>query len=240
MIKIAERFIKTYEKILDWEWFDNPKMVSVWITCLVMANWKDGEYHGVKVPRGSFVTSYEHLSTITGISKTTIRNCLKRLENGNQIVLNSERRWTTISIVNYDKYQSFNDEVGTITEHKRISNGFQTDFKRISNGTNSRIIEYKNNRMKESVKESADALPSHGTQGGLCERFNEFWEMYPNKKYKDRTMDIWASQGLDAKADEIIANVKERIQYGDHDSNSLTYLENEEYKIRADKDRASY
>lgn len=42
-------------------------------------------------------------------------------------------------------------------------------------------------------------------------RFDEFWQAYPSKRDKKKARDKWKSKRLDAKADEIISDVKTRI-----------------------------
>lgn len=45
----------------------------------------------------------------------------------------------------------------------------------------------------------------------LSDRFPEFWDEYPNKKGKADALKAWKRKGLDKIADEIIADVKDRI-----------------------------
>jgi len=42
------------------------------------------------------------------------------------------------------------------------------------------------------------------------DRFADFWDVYPRKVKKVEARKVWASKKLDAKADELIADVKER------------------------------
>lgn len=42
-------------------------------------------------------------------------------------------------------------------------------------------------------------------------RFNEFWDLYPIKNGAKKSREMWAGQGLDEKADQILADVRHRI-----------------------------
>ena len=51
-------------------------------------------------------------------------------------------------------------------------------------------------------------------QGG-SERFDEFWEVYPKKRAKKDALAKWKRKGLDKIADQLIADVKNRIENDD-------------------------
>lgn len=141
-------FIKLHRSLLEWEWHDDESMLSLFIHCLMLANWKDGRYHGRLIPRGSFVTSNQHLANITGLSKTTVHRCLHKLQETGEISLKVERFYTIVSVRNYAVFQQSDDEgwnaSGTQMEHKRNTNGTQTEP----------IEESKKVRKKEVIKKN--------------------------------------------------------------------------------------
>lgn len=67
-----------------------------------------------------------------------------------------------------------------------------------------------------------------------ADRFDEFWQAYPSKKAKKPTEDKWKRKGLDAKADEIIADVlarkeRDRQWLDGYIPNPSTYLSQERW-----------
>lgn len=103
-------WIKLHSKILNWEWYKDYKTKSLFIHCLLKANWQDGKYRGVKVPRGSFITGRKKLSEELGMSEQNIKTALKHLKSTNEITIKSTKKFSIISINNYDMYQQTNQQ----------------------------------------------------------------------------------------------------------------------------------
>lgn len=84
--------------------------MMAWIDLLLLANHKDGGFmvRGIWVPvlRGQLGYSVESLAKRWQWSRGKTERWLKILENGQQIVRQKSRITTTITIVNYSKYQS--------------------------------------------------------------------------------------------------------------------------------------
>ena len=133
-------WIKLHRSFIDWEWYDQPNMVWLFIKCLMLANHEDKKWHGIDIKRGSFITSYENLSSKKAqVSVQQVRTALKRLKLTGEITIKTTNQYTHISINNYDEYQSLNTQ-----NNKQITNKKQTDNKRITT-----TKELKNIRIKE-------------------------------------------------------------------------------------------
>lgn len=126
-------WIKLYKKMLDWEWYKDLNTFRVFIHCLLKANWKDGEFEGISIPKGSFVTSNKKLIEETGLTNQNVRTSLKKLEKSKNLTIKTTNKFTVISINNFDKYQDTN---------KQLTNNQQTTNKQLTT-----IEEYKNNRI---------------------------------------------------------------------------------------------
>ncbi len=98
-------WIKTYRKLLEWEWHTDPNMVSLWLHLLLMANRKDGRWRGLEVKRGQLITGRKALSEATGISEQSIRTCLERLKATNEITIKTTNKFSIITICEFDSYQ---------------------------------------------------------------------------------------------------------------------------------------
>lgn len=99
-------FIKIDRKITEWEWYGDVNTKSVFIHCLVRANWKDGRFLGVAIPRGSFATSVKNLAEEVGISVRQTRTALDKLKMTNSLSIKRHSKFSIITVVSYDKYQT--------------------------------------------------------------------------------------------------------------------------------------
>jgi len=143
-------------------------MVALWVHLLINANWEDGEWRGMEVKRGQLITSVHSLSVETGLSVSQVRTCLNRLRDSKQIVIETTKQMTKITICNYDNYQSLPDDESQ-TNRKR-------DSKRNSNQIAREIAtnkEDKNGRTEEEKKVSDD------TKEKLLESAQRIYDAYP-------------------------------------------------------------
>ena len=105
-------WVKIYRKIQDhWLWQDKPFSKSAaWVDMLLLANHDDNKFlfgnELVTVECGSFITSELKLMERWGWGKTKTRAFLDLLEKDGMIVKKTDRKKTTINIVNYREYGS--------------------------------------------------------------------------------------------------------------------------------------
>lgn len=100
------RFIKLYDKMLQWEWFDHPNTLSLFIYLLLKANYKDITFQGKTIHRGQLITSLPKLCHATGQTNRQVRDSLKHLEMTGEVTGYSTNRYRIITVVKYDEYQS--------------------------------------------------------------------------------------------------------------------------------------
>ena len=101
-----EGWIKIYFKMLEWEWMDDPYVVTLWLRILLNANLKERKWHGRTIRRGQWLTSVHHLAEQTGWSRNTIKRILRILEQSRQITTETDVHGMLITVVNFSKYQS--------------------------------------------------------------------------------------------------------------------------------------
>lgn len=118
-----EGWIKIGRKLLDWEWYDTPGMVELWIHLLLRANYEDRKWRGGIIKRGQLITSVSALSEERGYSVKQIRTMLTRLEDSGCIVKQGTNKYTIITICNYDTYQTFEDDEGQAKGEQRANEG---------------------------------------------------------------------------------------------------------------------
>lgn len=102
-----EGYIKLYRSLLKWEWIDNPNVLTLFIHCLLRANYQDTRWQGIELKKGSFVTSYDKLSKATGLTIKQVRNGIAKLEQSGEIRADKGqgKKPTIISVCKYEQYQ---------------------------------------------------------------------------------------------------------------------------------------
>lgn len=104
---MADGFIVINRKITEWEWFDSPMVFYAWIHILIDANWKDGRWHGVDVPRGSFITSTRKLADELNLDHRTVSKILKKLESTGEISIKKHEKCMVIKVNKYADFQHY-------------------------------------------------------------------------------------------------------------------------------------
>ena len=64
---MLDSFITLNRRILELEWYTDSNTMRLFIHCLLKANWKDKDWKGVVVKRGTFITSQQGLADQLGI-----------------------------------------------------------------------------------------------------------------------------------------------------------------------------
>ena len=107
--------------MLQWEWWDDLNTWRLFMTILIMANWKDKKWHGKTIPRGSLWTSLKSLSKRSGLSVRQVRVSLDKLIMTNEVTNQVTKQGRLVTVVNYDFYQSVEDNVtNTMTNNASV------------------------------------------------------------------------------------------------------------------------
>ena len=124
-------FVKLSRKMISWGWFKDVNTAHLFLYCLMRANYKDTEWRGVRLRRGSFVTSLRNLSEETGLTLQQTRTALEHLISTQEITKRSSFKNTVIIVNNYDKYQNSNTKSGKkTTKFRQGSNKAATTDKK--------------------------------------------------------------------------------------------------------------
>lgn len=105
-------YIKLNRKMLDWEWYKNQNTKDVFLHCLLKANWKDGKFQGIDIPRGSFVSSYANLATELGISVKSVRVAVNHLITTKEMASKGYSQFSIFTVVKYEQYQEEGKQKG--------------------------------------------------------------------------------------------------------------------------------
>ena len=139
MLLPDDGFVKIYRKITNWNWYDDPNTFRLFVHCILKANYKEKEWHGITIPVGSFVTSYAKLAKELKLTPDKIRLAMKKLKTTKNITVKSTTQYTVITVISYQKYQTNPKQ-----NPEQIPNESQTNTKRIPT-----TKERKNVRKKE-------------------------------------------------------------------------------------------
>lgn len=150
-------YIRLDRKMLTWEWKDDPNMVALWIEILLQANWEDRSWHGETFQAGTFPTSISRLAKGSGLSVQSVRTCLKRLENTQEITIESTSQGTKISVVKWAEYQG-NDEGTNTVPNKRLTSDQQASNKRSTTLKEIKEIKERKNNKSKGFNEALDAF----------------------------------------------------------------------------------
>jgi len=139
---------------------------EAWLDLLFDANWKDGkmtiDLTTVEIKRGEQITSMKKLARRWKWSQPKVKRYFLFLQTAEQVSFKTGRKWTSLKILNYDKYQPSAET----TLLRRGSNVNQTLPRRGSNVDNrmkNKNLKKNNEGNKEihtGVPPAAEAAPS--------------------------------------------------------------------------------
>ena len=108
-----EGWISLHRKFLNWEWYKNTNVKTVFLHLLLMANHEDKKWQGIEIKRGQRLTSIENLAKETNLSEQNIRTAIKKLKSTGEITVKVTSRYSLITIEKYDFYQPNNYNTNT-------------------------------------------------------------------------------------------------------------------------------
>lgn len=99
-------YIKMYKQILNWEWYKDINVKTLFIHCLLKSAYSETKFKGTIVKRGEFISTLEQLAQETGLSISQVRTAISKLKKTGELETTSSNRNTVFYIKNYDKYQA--------------------------------------------------------------------------------------------------------------------------------------
>lgn len=177
-------YIKIWRKLEDSGLLQMHGTLALFMYMLLKASYKETKYGLVTLDRGQFVAGRHQLAKAINLTEQQLRTCEKRLIDLGMVSSKSTNKFTIYTIVNYDIYQSTEDD-----SNKQITNEQQANNKQLT--------------TKEEVKKLKSKEDNT--------RFAEFWEVWPSSKRKggkSNCLKVWRSRNLDSEADQILAHVK--------------------------------
>lgn len=103
-------FICLFRNFLEWGWYTDINTKVLFIHMLLKANWKEGNFKGTTIPRGSFVSSIAKLAEETGLTNDEVRTAISHLVHTGEVTKRSTNRYTVFTVVNYVLYQDIPEQ----------------------------------------------------------------------------------------------------------------------------------
>lgn len=147
-IKIG--YVKVFRTFLDWQWFQKPEMVQLWLYMLLKANHQENEWQGMVIGKGQLFVGRNKIQAETGLSEQTIKTCLKRLKSTGEITTKSTNRGTLITIVKWDDFQDDISQSNQLINHqpkRQVTNDQPTTNQQVTTNKNE-----KNEKNEKNIK----------------------------------------------------------------------------------------
>lgn len=144
-----EWFIQLHKKICDWEWYTDIPTKSLFFHILLKCNYKEAKWKWKTIKPWEFITSLEHLSLETWLTRQQVRTAIEKLKKTWEITHHATNEYTMIGLNNWDIYNT--------RDNTWITNEQQTDNKRITT-TNKEYKEKKENKTETDTNVSSQAI----------------------------------------------------------------------------------
>jgi len=139
----VEGWISLHRKLLDNPIFCNPDLLRLWIWCLLKATHKKHQQmvglRVVELDPGQFIFGRKSASKELGYSENKTYRLLKTLEELKNISVNSNNKFSVVTIVNWQFYQSENTDNRQQIDNKQTTNRQQIDTNNNVNNVNKYI-----------------------------------------------------------------------------------------------------
>ena len=119
-------WIKIHRDIKHHWIFQREDYLKAWLFLILRANHKDNKtlYSDilpeiVDIKRGEIVSSLQKLGYELKWTPSKVRRFLQKLQKDNMITIHNEKRWTHLTINNYDTYQDVRHTIETPTKQRR-------------------------------------------------------------------------------------------------------------------------
>lgn len=218
-------FIKIFRKIIDWEWFKKPNTRLVFEYFLYKANYEDKMWRGIEIKRGQLITSLQKISEENGITMRQTRTALNDLQTTNNIAIKTTNKYTLVTIINYDFYQSKEEKTTNKTTNKMHTKRQANDTQ---NDNNIRIKEIKNIRSVCVESNTLAPAPTLSELRSYC--YENDMEDFDYENFYN----YYESNGWLNKNGSVIKNWKAKLKYWYNDDKKNGRLKKIDTRRRLD------
>jgi regulator of replication initiation timing len=181
-------WIKLHRKLIDWEWYKDVNTFKLFIHILLKANIEPKHWQGHLIKRGQILTSIKSLSNETGLTEKQVRTALNKLEKTKEVGKQTTSQNTTLTMINYELYQTDGKQKGTQEANKGQTKG--------KGGATT-----KEDKEDKELKEDKE---------DIVEQFDLFWDLYGKKVDREKCLKKFKSLN-DANIEGIFKKVEEYV-----------------------------
>ena len=153
----TEGFIKLPRTMLEWGWLDDGNTLKVYLVLLLSANWKDAEWHGIKLKRGQLITSYPKLAEKCSLSVQEIRTAFNHLKSTGDITVKTTSKFSIVTVNNYDVPEEATDNSTDKSIVKQQADNIQSTVNRQTVNSQSTTEEERKEEKEIKEKEEREA-----------------------------------------------------------------------------------
>lgn len=154
---MATGYVKLHREAEDHPVFDDPWLWKVFTWCIMRANFRDG-----RDKRGSFSTGRFRAAEQLRATPSRVYEAWRRLERMGCITVKANSQFTTITICNYETYQS--DDDATATTKQQPSDNDPTTKQQQSNNDPTQEEEWKNDKKGKKERSRGGGIDRRGVR----------------------------------------------------------------------------
>lgn len=144
-----EGWIKLHRQLLNWEWYKDVNVKTVFIHLLLIANHEEKRWQGHVIKRGEVITSYGHIGEDIGLTARQVRTAISKLKMTGEVSTKKSNRFLLVSIANYDLYQMREEKM---SDNKSDNESHRSHTEVTQKSTNKND---KNDKEGEEIKKRA-------------------------------------------------------------------------------------
>lgn len=122
-------WIKIHRSILKWEWYDDVNTRILFFHLLVTVNHEESRWHGITINRGQRITSISKLAKESRLTVKSVRVALEHLKRTQEVAYKGHKRYSVITVTNYDRYQTKGTSEGTLRAQSGHTKGNKQEYK---------------------------------------------------------------------------------------------------------------
>lgn len=152
-------YIKLYRKLIQWGWYQDHVVKSLFLHLLLTASFKDFEWMGETCRAGQLITGRKRLAEELNFSERQIRTALEKLKSTGEVTTKTTNKYTIITVVNWEDYQCFEEKPTKTSANERPTSDQQATNERPhrKNVKNVKNVKKYNTRTREDGGQSSYA-----------------------------------------------------------------------------------
>ena len=119
-----KNIIQIHSKITSWRWYKESNVKSVFFHLIITACQSRCLQYDIFITRGQVVTSYRKLSKDLGLTVSQVRTSIKKLHNTGEVDIKNMKKFTIITLLNYESYQSKATNISSVSTKENNNQGF--------------------------------------------------------------------------------------------------------------------